>query len=225
MESVPLQNKLRSIITHSHNAHAHKLEATEALRARKAPPGTPHTHYPGHLRQAFTVLAVRCKPQAKTGQLFPGLRVCAFESPVRGVRLKIPRLHSSPPRPKALGLEPGKAPWVVLRQQSSVWYPRDQVTARSSSGCNGPTQLLAICLPLYQDSGLPPSTSTGCTIPNCSLQGTRRRKLLLRVCWPRLREVYTAPKSRVLSGARVCGFRDGILPPPGTVFLLQGRRP
>lgn len=163
-----MENKLRSIITHSHNAHSHKLEATEALRTWKAPPGTTHTHCAGHLSQACTVLAVRHKPQAKTGQLFPGLRVCAFDSSVGGVRLQIPRLCSSPPR-----LEPGKAPWVVLRQQSSVWDPWDQATARSSSGCNGPAQLLAIHLSLYQDSGLPLPTSTGYTIPNCSWQGTR----------------------------------------------------
>ena len=49
-------------------ARSRKLEATKDLLAWKASPGAPPT---GRLRQAFTVLAVRGKPGAGTGQLFP----------------------------------------------------------------------------------------------------------------------------------------------------------
>lgn len=101
--------------------------------AWKAPPGT---------------LAVRHKPWARTGQLFPELPVCPFESLEGGIQLQIPRLHSSPLGPGALELEPGKVPWVVPKQQSGVCClnPLGQVTPWSCCSCNGPIQHLPFCL-------------------------------------------------------------------------------
>lgn len=91
-----LQDKIRNKT--EHHAYSHKLEASEALQLGRSLQ-TP----PGHLTQAFTILAVGVN-------LGPGLTaVCAFELPVGGVRPQTPRLQPSPPDPESPCLEPGKA--------------------------------------------------------------------------------------------------------------------